>query len=187
MHQRGKSRSPQGRDNNAVPSFNHQEGVCGTDVTASGETHHHVAAAAAMCALPPSLCTEATLKRPGGPREGPGLTSLRRRVPPQGRAACWPPEEIPGTQHPARGVPPRPPQAQAPGTCGIFIPIRTGPMADRSMGTLVPTGPTVAPGPMMGTLAAMGACEASWAQSVRPAQYTWRATAAPRAPRSPRR
>ena len=27
---------------------------------------------------------------------------------------------------------------------------------DRSMGTLVPTGPTVAPGPMMGTLAANG-------------------------------
>ena len=27
---------------------------------------------------------------------------------------------------------------------------------DRSMGTLVPTGPTVAPGPMMGKLAANG-------------------------------
>ena len=29
-------------------------------------------------------------------------------------------------------------------------------MTDRSMGTLVPTGPIVAPGPMMGTLATNG-------------------------------
>ena len=36
------------------------------------------------------------------------------------------------------------------------MPIRTGLATDRSMGTLVPTGPTVAPGPMMGTLAAIG-------------------------------
>ena len=60
---------------------------CGADVTAPGETHHHVAAAAAMCALLPSLYTEATLKRPGGPHEELGLTSLRRKVSPQGRAA----------------------------------------------------------------------------------------------------
>ena len=43
---------------------------------------------------------------------------------------------------------------------------------DRSMGTLVPTGPTVAPGPMMGTTWLGDAGEASWAQSVRPAQDT---------------
>ena len=30
------------------------------------------------------------------------------------------------------------------GLSGILIPVRTGPMADRSMGTLVPTGPTAA-------------------------------------------
>ena len=37
----------------------------------------------------------------------------------------------------------------------------TGLAEDRSMGTLVPTGPTVAPGPMMGTPWRMDAGEAS--------------------------
>ena len=43
--------------------------------------------AVAMCALLSLLHTEATLKRPGGPREELGLTSLRRKASPQGRAA----------------------------------------------------------------------------------------------------
>ena len=57
------------------------------DVTAPGEAHHYVTTAAAMCALLPLLYTEATLKRPGGPREEQGLTSLKRKASPQRRAA----------------------------------------------------------------------------------------------------
>ena len=60
--------------------FNHQEGICGVDVTAPGEMHHSVATAMAMCALLALLCAEATLKRPGGPREEQGLTSLKRKA-----------------------------------------------------------------------------------------------------------
>ena len=55
------------------------------------------------------------------------------------------------------------------GLSGIPSAQLTGLAKDRSMGTLVPTGPTVAPGPMMGTPWRMDAGKASWAQSVRPA------------------
>ena len=57
-------------------SFNHQIGNCGVDVIAPAEAHHTVAAAGAMCAHQRLLCSEATLERPGGPREGFALTSL---------------------------------------------------------------------------------------------------------------
>ena len=42
------------------------------------------------------------------------------------------------------------------GLNGIHLPKNTGLATDRSIGTLVPTGLTVAPGPMMGTLVANG-------------------------------
>lgn len=72
-----------------------------------------------------------------------GLTSLRRKASPQGRTALL---ASPGDSvHLAaregsfpRGLPRR----SHLGLGGIFIPVRTGPKADRSMGTLVPTEPT---------------------------------------------
>ena len=60
--------------------FNHQIGICGAVVTVPDEMHHYVAAAAAICTLLSLLRTEATLKRPGGPREEQGLTSLKGKA-----------------------------------------------------------------------------------------------------------
>ena len=140
---RDKSRSPQGGDNNAVPPFNHQEGVCGADVIAPDEVHHTMPTAVAMCALRTLLRTEAALKRPGGPREELGLTPQRKMTSPQGRTALL---ASPGdsVHLAARGgsLPRGLPRRSHLGLGGICIPVRTGPMTDRSMGTLVPTGPT---------------------------------------------
>ena len=69
--------------------FYHQVGICGADVTTPDEMHHSVAAAAAMCTLLSLLCIEATLKRPGGPREEQELTSLKGKASLQ-RGAVWP-------------------------------------------------------------------------------------------------
>ena len=77
---KGKSRSPSGGDSNAVSPFNHQISICGAVVTAPDEMHHSVAAAAGMCTLLSLLRTEATLKRPGGPDEEQGLTSLKGKA-----------------------------------------------------------------------------------------------------------
>ena len=69
--------------------FNHQVGICGTDVTVPDEMHHSVAAGAAMCILLALLHIEATLERPGGPQEETVLTSLKGKASPWGMAA-WP-------------------------------------------------------------------------------------------------
>ena len=74
--------------------FNQQVGIYGADVTALDEMHHSVAAAAVMCTLLSLLCIEATLKRPGGPREEQGLTSLKGKASPRGELFGQPPQGI---------------------------------------------------------------------------------------------
>ena len=60
----------------ALHSFNHQIGNYGVNVITPTEAHYTAAVVEAMCALQRLLYSEATLKRPGGPREGFALTSL---------------------------------------------------------------------------------------------------------------
>ena len=70
-------------------SFNHQIGDCGADVIAPAVARHTADSAEAMCALQRLCCSEATLERPGGPREEQGLTSLKGKAFLQ-RGAVWP-------------------------------------------------------------------------------------------------
>ena len=136
--------------------FNHQDGICGADVTAPGELHHSVATAVAMCTLPTLRRTEATLARPGGPREEQELTSLTGKASLQRGAVACLPRGSSALSRPRGSFPRGLPRRSRLGLNEIRVPIRTGPQTDRSMGTLVPTGPTVAPGPMMGTLVGNG-------------------------------
>ena len=50
-------------------SFNYQNDNCGVDVITPVAARHTVATVGAMCTLQGLLCNEATLERPGGPRE----------------------------------------------------------------------------------------------------------------------
>ena len=99
---------------------------------------------------------EATLRRPGGPHEERMLTSRKGKASLQGRATSRLPRGSSALSAP-RGPSPRGlPSCSRLGLNRIRTLHCTGLATDRSMGTLVPTGPTVAPGPMMGTLAVIG-------------------------------
>ena len=134
--------------------FNHQLGICGVDVTAPDEMHHSAATVAAMCILLSLLCIEATLRRPGGPHEERVLTSLKGKPSLQGRAVSRLPRGSSALSAPRGPFPRGLPRRARLGLNMICMLRRTGLRTDRSMGTLVPTGLTVAPGPMRGTLAA---------------------------------